>query len=131
MIKTLLLGYESVENVNNNFSCFVYKGPQTNEGFQGSLKDAIEDLLFEIQGFCSCNQEEALRIACKNINIQEWDSFCKDHDQLTSVYNDWGCSFGNWRLYCMPTAPIGIVRGMYYWDHMPIPNDGKMSLDLR
>jgi len=132
MIKTLLLSHPSCENTTNDFVCYVYKGTNTDEEYQGTLKEAVNNLLEAIQKFCSCDKEQAAEIACGGYqhSSEEWDTFCEEHGQPPSEYQDWVCSFGDWHLFCMPAGTIGAVRGMFYWNRMEIPNDGKLSLHL-
>jgi hypothetical protein len=136
MIKTLLLSYTSAENSVNHWACFVYNGENTKEEFPGTLKEAVTDLISEVQKFCSCDVDEACRILCEGYqnNIEEWDSFAEEHNQPLSETHDYQSCFGNWYLFHAPCGTIGSVRGMYHWHGMYLRNDisdgPALSLDL-
>jgi hypothetical protein len=118
-IKTLLLSLGSVENTTNNFTCFVFKGNDCSDEFQGNVVEATNNLIATVQKLLGCDVDEAVNCLTTGYHhsIDEFDDFCASRGLPGPEQDngDWVASFGDWQLFCMPQGTIGAVRGLGYW----------------
>jgi hypothetical protein len=114
----------SVEGTTNDFLCYVYKG-NTPECFDGDVVDAVNNLIDWVRANLKVTLEEAIEIIGGGYHqsLEEFSDWCvrRGLPNPDNTDGDWVGALGDWHLFCMPQAPVGAVRGFYFWSDENAP----------